>query len=193
MSPSGAGWEAEAERLGRELGETKQALTAMEARAVAGEKRASEAEAQAAVEKQRREETDRRANDHPNTSWGALYADRDRWRRAFLDAATLASIDGVSLIQWRARALQLDARIVEIVKLAGVPLATEAAFVPHEMPPRLLHDVQLARKEEAALAEKNAREAEAKRVAELEEEVKRRVAAELQRLAEAGPALAPTG
>lgn len=181
MTVPGAGWQAEAERLGSELSESGRKLAAAEAAAAAAEARVVAAEQRAAAEKVRREDAERRADDHPNTSWGELYADRDRWRRAFLDAATLASIDGVSLVEWRNRALQLDKRIVAIVKLAGTPLATEAAFVPHEMPPSLLHDVQIARKVETATAAAREQKLAHQREAELAAEVQRRVAEELAR------------
>ena len=127
------GWEGEATRLAAELAAEKKARLESDARAASAEKRATIAEVAAAQEKTRREEADLRADDHPNTSWGGLYADRDGWRRAFLEAATLASIDGVSLLEWRDRAIQLQHRLDAIHGLAGKPLVQEPAFVPHKL------------------------------------------------------------
>ncbi len=132
------GYEAEAARLGEENVTLKSQLAA-------AEKRAVEAEARAAAEKERRLAAESRTNDHPNTSWGQLYEDRDAWRAAFLEAATTASIEGVSLLGWYEKAHTLQQRFDAIVQLVGAPVVARSEFLPKVLSPHALRLVSVAK------------------------------------------------
>lgn len=132
------GYEGEAQRLGEEN-------AALRRQIAAAEKRVVEAEARAAAEKERRIAAESRTNDHPNTSWGQLYEDRDAWRAAFLEAATTASIEGVSLLGWYEKAHTLQQRFDTIVQLVGAPVVARSEFLPKVLSPHALRLVSVAK------------------------------------------------
>ncbi len=118
---------------------------AVELRAVAAELRIVSLEKQLEAANKTLVETNKRADDHPNGSWGSLYAERDMWRTAFIQAATACSADGLSLLEWRHRALQLQARIEKIMAFVATPIAQVETFIPHVLPTRALELVAKAR------------------------------------------------
>ncbi len=132
------GYEGEAARLGEEVAALRRQLAA-------AEKRVVEAEALAVAEKERRLAAEYRTNDHPNTSWGQLYEDRDAWRAAFLEAATTASIEGVSLLGWYEKAHTLQQRFDTIVQLVGAPVVERSEFIPKVLSPHALRLVSVAK------------------------------------------------
>lgn len=132
------GFEGEAARLGEENAALRRQLAA-------AEKRVVEADARAAAEKERRIAAESRAADHPSTSWGQLYEDRDAWRAAFLEAATTASIEGVSLLGWYEKAHGLQQRLDAIVQLVGTPVVARSEFLPKVLSPHALRLVTVAK------------------------------------------------
>ncbi len=73
------------------------------------------------------EESYRRADDHPNTSWGALYAERDLWRARYryVGFALLFGVVGhveslmqdvAQVLRWKHRALTAERLLAELKK-----------------------------------------------------------------------------
>jgi len=89
-------------------------LREAEAKRTEADRRATAAEAKATAEYTRRLQVEAGANDHPNTSWGALYAERDKWRAAWNELAERVSLDGVSLLEWRRRARAAEKALQDI-------------------------------------------------------------------------------